>query len=602
MYRPAFKLGPLLVLFLLLQGCATQPPQVAPPGAVEDARINEIYNSRTWLPPDQMTIDIVEAGKQASIPIGQARTKIIGPGYDEALTSLAAKIWLIDNAQYTIDAMYYIFQTDLVGYSVLGALCNAVQRGVDVRLMVDSLGSFSAAHNELRALETCAETAGYMRNSAGQLTTRQARVQVVIFNSISKMHFNRRSHDKILVVDGHFPDKAAVMTGGRNISKDYYGINDDGSKDPTAFRDLEIFLRADPDNENATQSVGYVSELYYSLLFLYNGNKRLRPVQGDMPHSIYKEQRELAQQKLGFLKSLASFNKYYASMPEYTGSGFDKAEVRLAHQLGNLTATKVTTKVLENIENNPNSILYLMDKISQDSIAEGRSRGTLRIVSPYLFSGTYYNEQGELVFDGAKNILDLLQQNPDLRIEIITNSVLTSDNFITQAIIDFDMAPRLLLPPELQKIWAGDIEDGELNPAVVDTDEWRQLMNNPQIFIYEIGKLDSVMLPEGTEYYGKLHAKFVVGEQVGFIGTSNFDYRSNLYNNELGFFYHSEPIRRELIDIFERLKAVSYRWGSPEWLEMRKQLRETDSEKSGAARKQRFWFNTTRALGIEYLM
>jgi phosphatidylserine/phosphatidylglycerophosphate/cardiolipin synthase-like enzyme len=41
--------------------------------------------------------------------------------------SLAAKIWSIENAQHTVDATYYIFKPDLVGYAVLGALCNAVK-------------------------------------------------------------------------------------------------------------------------------------------------------------------------------------------------------------------------------------------------------------------------------------------------------------------------------------------------------------------------------------------------------------------------------------------------------------------------------------------
>ncbi len=603
----------VLLLLLLLSACATQPRQSCLPAdagidncppaeAIDDPQVNAAYESRTWRSASELTIDPVTAAREASIPVDKALTKVIGPGYDEALTSLAAKIWLIDNAKYTIDAMYYIFQPDIVGYSMLGALCNAVKRGVDVRLMVDSLGSISSSHHELRALETCAEDAGFMRNTNGVMSTKRARVQVVIFNAISKLHFNRRSHDKILVVDGHFSEDAAVMTGGRNISKDYYGINEDGSKDPTAFRDLEIFMRADPHNTRGGKTVGDVSELYYSLLFLYPDNKRLRPLQADQYRERYKEERELSQQRLAFLKGMPEFQRIFASMPQYTRQGFHNAEVRLAHQLGNLTETNVTTSVLENIEKNPNSILYLMDKIANQSIEQGNSDGTLRIVSPYLFSGMYYNEAGEVVFDGAKDMLELLAKNPQLRIEIVTNSVMSSDNFITQAIIDFDMAPRLLLTPELQDIWADNIEEGEMNPEIVESDQWKQLINNPQIFIYETGKLDSVLLPGGSTHYGKLHAKFIVGENIGFIGTSNFDYRSNLYNNELGFFYRSDAVHEDLVAIFERLKSTSYRWGTPKWLEMRKQLRQGNSEKSGPARKQRFWFNATRALGIEYLM
>ena len=63
--------------------------------------------------------------------------------------------------------MYYIFKPDRVGYAMLGALCDAVQRGVDVRLMVDSLGSISPAHPELRALETCADEQGVLHAAQG---------------------------------------------------------------------------------------------------------------------------------------------------------------------------------------------------------------------------------------------------------------------------------------------------------------------------------------------------------------------------------------------------------------------------------------------------
>ena len=136
--------------------------------------------------------------------------------------------------------------------------------------MVDSVGSFDPTHLDLKALETCAGDAGFMRNAQGQVTTKRARVQAVIFNAISKSQFNRRSHDKLLIVDGHSPEHAAVITGGRNISVDYYGINEDGTRDPTAFRDVEILLKSKKDGDTG-HTVGGVSEIYYSLLFLHKG-------------------------------------------------------------------------------------------------------------------------------------------------------------------------------------------------------------------------------------------------------------------------------------------------------------------------------------------
>ncbi len=127
------------------------------------------------------------------------------------------------------------------------------------------------------------------------------------------------------------------------------------------------------------------------------------------------------------------------------------------------------------------------------------------------------------------------------------------------------------------------------------------MINHPQIFIYQTGGLDSVYLGSDV-VYGKLHAKFIFGEKLGFIGTSNFDYRSNLYNSEMGFFYQSDGAHQEFVDVFNELKATSYRWGTPEWLQMRRELMDGDSKKSGPTRKQRTLLKWIRGFGIEYLM
>ena len=519
--------------------------------------------------------------------------------------SLAAKLWLIENAEHTIDVMYYIFKRDTVGYAVLGALCNAVKRGVDVRIMVDSLGSIHPSHSELSALETCADEAGFMRNIDGQVTTKKARVQVVIFNALSNFHFNRRSHDKLLIVDGHHPKNAAVMTGGRNISLDYYGINEDGSEDPTAFRDLEILVRATPSAKKEEVTIGSVSEIYYTLLFLHEGNKRLYPIEDDeydnnKYRELYLKEREKSQTSLAFLKSQPEINKRMQAMPRYMNEGFRNSKVRLSHQMSNLTSTEVTTNVRENLVRNPNSILYLLHKLLEEAKKTRESTGTLRIVSPYLFVGKYYDEDGNVTYDGAKDTLKFLRDNPNIRLEIITNSVMTSDNFFTQAVIDMDMAPRLLLTPEMQKIWRSKMEESEFNPDLVESAEWKKLINHPQIFIYQTGKLDSVYLG-GSTHYGKLHAKYIIGERLGFIGTSNFDYRSNLYNNEMGFFFEDPQLIMDLNKVFDWLKATSYRWGTPEWLQMRKELMASDSKKASPARKQRGMYKTMKGLGIIYL-
>jgi len=577
-------------------------PGCPPEAAVADPVIDELYRERTWIPARELELDPVTFSTEVDVPVNEALIKVIGPEHDSAMDSLAAKIWLIEHAQHTVDVMYYIFQRDLVGYSVLGALCDAVGRGVDVRIMVDSLGSFSFTHSELKALRSCADSAGFLRNEAGEITTRRARVQAVVFNAVSKLHFNRRSHDKLLVVDGHFPDQAAVITGGRNISLDYYGIEEDGSEDPTAYRDLEILLRVDPDREATGPTVGSVSEYYYSLLFLYEGNKRLGSAaasSGD--ERSYRRLRERFRESLARLESLPEMRERLARMEAFTRSGLHPAQVRLAHQLNNLTSRDVTHRRLQNLLANPNSINYILARVIGEERARGELEGTLRIVSPYLFSSRYEDAEGEVVYDGAQALLQLLEETPDSEVEIVTNSVMTSDNVFAQAIIDMDMAPRLLLTPELQERWLSGLRKGELDRELVESEEWQRLVDNPRIRIYQTGRLDSVLLG-GTAHYGKLHAKYIVGDDGGFVGTSNFDYRSILYNNEMGFFFLGDGVRDDLLTTFEALKATSYLWGSPEWLEMRRQLMESDSKKAGPARKQRMTFKLIRALGLEYLM
>jgi len=624
---PYLKALHVTLLALLLNACAGIQHQECPTGtlnlpdcppenAVDDQMINDIYDIRTWIPPSKLIADPIKLGKEAEIPVNSARAKIIGPSQDDAINSLAAKIWLIENAQHTVDITYYIFKADLVGHAILGALCNAVKRGVDVRILVDSIGSFSLGHPEFRAVETCAVDAGFIRNANGQVTTKKARVQVVIFNALTKLQFNRRSHDKLMIVDGSFADKATVITGGRNISLDYYGINKDGTEDPETFRDLEVILRSGNYSGDEKHTIGNVSELYNSLLFWHKGNRRIRPNEAsddrdeyevfeeyynDKYDSIYVPHRKKAQQSLATIKAFTLVKNRLKAMPQYMNEGFHETEARLSHQLDNLTNKDVTTNVIENLLRNPNSIQYLFAQILNDAKEKGAPDGQLNIVSPYLFSGLYYDEDGEVIYDGAEATLAFLRENPDARIEIITNSVMTSDNFFTQAIIDMGMAPRFLLTPELRKVWLSSMEDGEFNPQIVESEEWKRLINHPQIFLYQTGRLDSVILG-GNINYGKLHAKFVYGKDGGFVGTSNFDYRSNLYNNELGFFFQGGEIRHDLADVFEQLKATSYRWGTPEWLEMRRKIMESDSSKAGPARKQRGIYKTVRALGLEYLM
>ena len=572
---------------LKLEGC---PPE----SAIDDPQVARLYESRTYREAWDVELDPIEYGSSAKIPINRARAKFIGSTDEDGLASLAAKLHLIENAEHTIDMVYYIFADDLVGLAILGALCDAVQRGVDIRIMVDSLGSISLDKKYLRALESCALDAGFMRAESGETTIYRARVQPVIFNAVSKVFvkINRRSHDKLIVVDGWVPDKAAVMTGGRNISLAYYGILPDGSHNPDTYRDAEIFLRGGASEGETRESVGSVSEIYYTLLFLFKNNKRLAMSTLRNPRSAYADERQLFADSLAALKALPRLAEQMQKMPKYVAEDFHVTDVRLAHDLTNLTNKKVVYNAVENAELNPNSIARVFQAIQGDF-------ENVQIVSPYMFAALYKDKDGNVVLDEARNLLQWLDEHPDSKVTILTNSALTSDNVFTQAVIDMDLAPRLFLSEDYWQAWLEKPDDGEFNPDLVESGDWARMISHPQLRFYETGRIDDVSLG-GDQDYSKLHAKYVVKDDFGFIGTTNFDYRSRLFNNEMGFFFRGKEIADDVRANTEYLIGLSYEWGSPEWLQMRKQLMALKGQKAWMTRRQRTIYKTLRNTGLQW--
>ena len=599
----------ILFSILLQAGCATAPtvpacpantqnlPDCPPLGAVEDPKVEHFYAYRTWKSPTELEQDPIAFAANADIPIQGAQGKILGPDDKGAMDSLAAKLWMIEDAEHTIDFGYYIFTPDIVGYAMIGAMCDAVKRGVDVRAMVDSAGSMKTTRTTLAALKSCEDQAGFIRNEAGKLTTRKARIQVMIFNALSKISTspNRRSHDKILIKDADFHDKALMITGGRNISLDYYGITEDGNFDPYGYRDSEILLRpAEIENEI---TIGEVSSAYYTLLFLYKGNKQILSLSSKQAQTLYSNEKTKAKESLAIVKKIELLQPHLENMDQFMFEGFHSSDVLLAYDLANISAKKVTTNAIENLENNPNSILYVLKKIGENN--DGTE--TTRIVSPYLFLARYEDNEGNIIIDEASAMRTWLDEHPQARLEIVTNSVLTSDNFSSQSIIDMDTAPRLLLDQETRDAWRNLKAEDEMNGELTSSAAWKEQVNHPRLLVYETGMLDSAKIGDGEVHYGKLHAKFFMENEIGFVGTTNFDYRSRLFNSEMGYFFKGAALATELNEAFEHLVGMSYRWGSPEWLELRSKTIDAKGMKGWSTKHQRKVYKTLKATGLHWL-
>ncbi len=145
--------------------------------------------------------------------------------------ALLLRLHLIRAARQSIDLQTYIFADDQAGRLILGELLAAARRGVRVRLLADQL--FSLPDEAL--LATLAVSHRHFAIRLYNPTFRRARTSAPEFAAgilCCFRSFNRRMHNKLLVVDGRL-----ALLGGRNVQDRYFDW------DPTYnFRDRELLI------------------------------------------------------------------------------------------------------------------------------------------------------------------------------------------------------------------------------------------------------------------------------------------------------------------------------------------------------------------------
>lgn len=144
-------------------------------------------------------------------------------------SAIAARGWLTESAEKTIDIQYFIFSTDHVGLIAADFMLRAAERGVKVRLIVDDL-LVEDDGLVLQALDKHPNIAIKIYNpniNIGKSLSRK------LFNSARDFRgVNQRMHNKTFIVDGK-----VLITGGRNVADEYYDYDRSYS-----FRDRDILL------------------------------------------------------------------------------------------------------------------------------------------------------------------------------------------------------------------------------------------------------------------------------------------------------------------------------------------------------------------------
>lgn len=133
-------------------------------------------------------------------------------GNEEALNWRLA---LVDHASSSIDAQYFIWDSDESALLLFERLLQAADRGVKVRLILDDL-ALSAKDKNLAAISRYPNIELKIFNPN---RIRRSRIGSLVEFILYFKELNRRMHNKMFVVDNRF-----AIVGGRNIGDAYFGL------------------------------------------------------------------------------------------------------------------------------------------------------------------------------------------------------------------------------------------------------------------------------------------------------------------------------------------------------------------------------------------
>ncbi len=193
--------------------------------------------------------------------------------FEKGSQSLMARLALVGLAERSLDLQYYGIGGDISSHLMMKALLLAAERGVRVRLLIDSF-TVADMRDSLIVLENVANIEVRVFNP---MTTRdQSLVSKVqgLFSDID--YVNKRMHNKAFIADNQI-----ALIGGRNVSDAYFEVDED-----LDFKDLDI-LTAGP----ITNSISESFDAYWN-------NKNAFPIQMVHEPSQNKEERAKLIQRL----------------------------------------------------------------------------------------------------------------------------------------------------------------------------------------------------------------------------------------------------------------------------------------------------------------
>lgn len=192
--------------------------------------------------------DAVEYTRKSSVAIPQSEQTALGsalaedisknPGksgfriFEKGGQSLMVRLALIRLAERSIDMQYYGIGNDTSSHLMMKALLLAAERGVRVRVLIDSF-TIAQMKESLIVMESVPNIEVRVFNP---MTTRDQPFFSRLKGMFTDIHFvNKRMHNKAFIADNQL-----ALVGGRNVSDAYFEADD-----ALDFKDIDV-LTAGP--------------------------------------------------------------------------------------------------------------------------------------------------------------------------------------------------------------------------------------------------------------------------------------------------------------------------------------------------------------------
>lgn len=454
----------------------------------------------------------------------------------DAYQSIASRVHLIRKAKYTLDLQYYIWADDFIGNLMLEELLTAADRGVKVRLLIDDQNG-TKIDRQLSALITHPNISIKFYNPYKFRNFR------VLDYLIRANRINHRMHNKLIIADG-----AIAVTGGRNISSEYFDASESFQ-----FTDMDIlFLGKAVRNANSVFQEFWNFELSYPVEnFINKGSKQ-----------------DLLDLRQTFVKLGQSNHP--------TDAKVNLEQKELANELNQ---NKVDWAFAEFLADSPNKTLSQAqgDELIYHQIRNhmGDPKQEMDLIAAY--------------FVPTKNGTDFINQFPkqNVKVRILTNSFVANDVALVHAFY--------------QKYRVDLLKNG------AELYEFKPYIERKRRTWYEV--VTGNVIPKKGKNKSSLHAKFIDIDDKVFIGSFNLDPRSFNLNTEVGLVVKSDPLQEQISNLLDRtLHTVAYELklnnqGEIIWLDHRPDGKtieyKTDPE---TTRFQRLMMHSVSYLPIEWMM